>query len=413
MRKYPCLRRLSFGRNAHKELENRTRGFDVVVLSKHPWRTSIWDFAGQREFYALYDYLFPDVQNSCFVYVCSCRCPPNDAHPEGKIKTEESMKKDCLYWMKFLSSNTKPRQGTDEHGAQLPYVKFVLTNTDTLGWKQSYFSKQWAKSVVVELKGLFHEVIDLCETVDVVNSHSLKDMGLLMDEMNAKLEEILKNRREYSICNEVRSALDELSAKELSKPILSLKEFHTMCEDQLRHAAPMAYSDAKLYLKKNQTAALSYLNDLGDIIYHDGLDFIVVNPRWFGKGILGNLIDAFEGGWKFDSDNGFVKRSSLESLLKQSLHMVHLEESVSVDSLVALMIRMEMCFQKTPQKNDSPLFFPALCSNEIHTAAMGKPQLEWAPGPGPFVYRGRRLECKNRKITFLTPGFFPRLQVSL
>lgn len=47
----------------------RTRGFDVLILKEPAPRKSLWDFAGQKEYYALHDYLFPDVTNSCFLYV--------------------------------------------------------------------------------------------------------------------------------------------------------------------------------------------------------------------------------------------------------------------------------------------------------------------------------------------------------
>ncbi|CAM6099799.1 unnamed protein product [Calypogeia fissa] len=46
MRLSPSLRKLLFGSDAHKELPLRTRGFDVLVLSDDPYKTSVWTSPG-------------------------------------------------------------------------------------------------------------------------------------------------------------------------------------------------------------------------------------------------------------------------------------------------------------------------------------------------------------------------------
>ena len=67
-----------------------------------------------------------------------------------------------------------------------------------------------------------------------------------------------------------------------------------------------------------------------------------------------------------------------------------------------------------PRSNQDFIFFPSMLTN-----GSGLEQLQWRLKPPPgisdddytFLYMGRRLECKDKNLTFLTPGLFPRIQV--
>lgn len=429
---HPCSRgwrKLSkaLGRN---ELADRTTGFDVVILKKQPFRTSVWDFGGQKEYYTLHDYLFPDISNSCFLYVCSPRYRPDRQNPEGRIKKQCFMREECEYWMRFIASNFKPRRGGDGSGRELSRVRFVLTNKDTLSSSRLDVAKQRAERVVVQLKEVFKDVIDLSETVDVVNAHSRKDVERLITLANASLKAILAHQTEYAMCEEVRTVLTGWSAKNPSKPVLSLQEFYALCEGLVHPQAPTP----KPSPKEDWDVALAYLNDLGDIIHPKGADFIVANPRWFGVGVLGVLIDAFRGDEAFrrpegscftnlfsqrthflnlEHDDGFVQRDSLKELLGRSLQAMHLKQSIPSEKFIEWMVQLEMGFEKEPGNANSSLFIPALFDDKTERSAKGIRPLEWKlERNGPLTYFGRRLECQNESITFLTPGFFPRLQVS-
>mgnify|MGYP006872732215 CR=1 FL=1 len=73
--------------------------------------------------------------------------------------------------------------------------------------------------------------------------------------------------------------------------------------------------------------------------------------------------------------------------------------------------------------NEDEFFIPStLPLNPNKGGAYGgmDQQLKWRPsdsastsdGHNPlYVYMGRRLECENKNLTFLTPGLFPRIQV--
>ncbi|CAM6106035.1 unnamed protein product [Calypogeia fissa] len=93
---------------------------------------------------------------------------------------------------------------------------------------------------------------------------------------------------------------------------------------------------------------------------------------------------------------------------------MNLQQIIPADKLIQLMIHLELCFEIEPENEESSLFIPAVFDDEMDSAAKGRRQLEWRLGrTGPFHYLGRRLECKDKSLMFLTPGFFPRLQVHL
>lgn len=421
----PSFQQLLLGRDADQELMGRTRGLDILTVRNQPFLKSVWDFAGQREYYALHDYLFPDVKNSCFLYVSSCRCPPDAQNPKGVIRDQRTIKEQCEYWMRFIASNSKPLQGGDCHDRQLPHVRFVLTNKDTLDAAELSTARQRAEVVVRDLIGVFRDVIELCETVEVVNAHSSKDVKRILTLTNESLETILAHKTEYALCDEVRNVLNRWSANNRFKPVLSVPDFYELREGRF------SLTDTPLPVRE---ALLPYFNDLGEIISPKGLNFIVVNPRWFGVGVLGSLIDAFKGeeelgqpktsdcthlfrhrkqAWELVHDNGYVDRKNMKELLKQSLHTTHLQQNISSDMLIELMIQLELCFEREQGNVDSSLFLPALFDDGKETAAKGERKLQWKlVRTGQLVYLGRRLECENNAITFLTPGFFPRLQVS-
>lgn len=94
--------------------------------------------------------------------------------------------------------------------------------------------------------------------------------------------------------------------------------------------------------------------DTGEIIYFRDMDFIVVSPHWFGRGVLGEMIDTFTPGCdssttirprKF-SDKGFLKKEAWETLLRLSLDKAGLHQQViTVKQLIQLMINLHLCYE--------------------------------------------------------------------
>jgi hypothetical protein len=83
------------------------------------------------------------------------------------------------------------------------------------------------------------------------------------------------------------------------------------------------------------------------------------------------------------------------------------------------MLNLDICYESDPGNLDAGIYIPTILDAnfsipEREKIVEGSRQLTWPPSQQQnpkWVFLGRRLECKDRIRTFLTPGFFPRLQV--
>lgn len=238
--------------------------------------------------------------------------------------------------MKFIASNSKVRIGRDGQGLQLPHVVFVLTKNDTLDGMELANANADAKSVVKDLRSEFEGVLDLYERVQVVDARSAQDVTELLKVVKIVLRTTLETQKEYVVCEEVCEVLDRWSGENKSKPVLKLDEYYELCQAHIKPPNPLIpVREGQGQSRVGKDVILAYLNDLGDIISLKGLDFIVINPRWFGVGVLGSLINAFKGmedtsgllkccrpklpkRW-VPPEDGFVHRETMKALLKKSL----------------------------------------------------------------------------------------------
>jgi hypothetical protein len=87
-------------------------------------------------------------------------------------------------------------------------------------------------------------------------------------------------------------------------------------------------------------------------------------------------------------------------------------QSVKAETLVKLMLRLELCFERTTGSLDDGLFIPTTLARESGCL------WHWPRSNHDFqcnitkvVHFGRRLQCDDQKCTFIPPGLFCRLQV--
>jgi hypothetical protein len=155
------------------------------------------------------------------------------------------------------------------------------------------------------------------------------------------------------------------------------------------------------------------------------LEFVVVNPNWFCHDVMGFLINF--RGIPHEIENGFATKSYMERILAQSLSRairntpskggIHLQPN----DLMRLMLNLDICYEQNPGNLDAGIYIPTILDAnfsiaERKTIVEGSRELAWPPSQEQnpkWVFLGRRLTCQDRIRTFLTPGFFPRLQVRL
>jgi hypothetical protein len=68
---------------------------------------------------------------------------------------------------------------------------------------------------------------------------------------------------------------------------------------------------------KKQKAIATNLHDTGNIIYFEGLEFVVVNPNWFYHDVMGFLINFRD--IQHETHKGFATKPYMERILAQSL----------------------------------------------------------------------------------------------
>lgn len=405
-------------------------------------RISVWDFAGHREFHALHDFMFPSGDNAAtlFALVCSPIESPVE-NRAGQVKKHHRLKEELLYWLKFIASNSKP-------SSLKPSVVVVMTNKDRLGSSLKRNVDLWvsgAQDMTRELAAEFADLLTVWPEPFLVNALVKEDAAMRkwMSEVEKSLESTVRGlAKEPAICSEVVRALGASGTK---SPIISVAEFASVCLSLAKAQAGL--SGVEMFSStgdKGWRAVAAFLHNSGEVIYHDKLGFILHNVRWFGHGVLGHLIDLFsEGsssGQAFIRDffaccsgsktrsggagskdylpkNAFISRKSLDRLLHKALESVPGmdPDSVQPGQLIELMLLLDLCYEQKPGDSETGYLLPAIFDDEDFKAANGKRPTKWRRWKSSSLERvaaGRRLECADPQRTFLTDGFFPRVQVS-
>ena len=110
--------------------KHRTRGIEVGAIEREGIRVSLWDMAGQSEFHAFHDCMFPDIGTrsyqlpSMFMFVWS----PIDSKSceKGAVKNERNFEASFRYWLRFLASKSR------QSNIALIRVMVVFTRADQM-----------------------------------------------------------------------------------------------------------------------------------------------------------------------------------------------------------------------------------------------------------------------------------------
>ncbi|KAL3690172.1 hypothetical protein R1sor_016481 [Riccia sorocarpa] len=419
LQRNPKLWQLLHGTDAPFEFWKRTRGVEMQVWkedsSDHP-RICLWDFAGQMEYYALHDYMFPVVNSANLFLFCFSLVPsPDDPRKQSISDRISQIGKDFRFWLRFLCSNSK------ENIDPKPRVRILLTKADRVPDDDLDSIKLQCEMKMDEVFQVFETRIDLVRPV-FINCHSRKmvdELGTSILDDFARMIPELEPR--YKICESVRRKLEDHRKAENPPMIITLEQYSTeICRevDQTMLRSPD--------LRK---AVASYLHSVGEIIYFEKLQFIVVDPRWLGVGVLGNLLDLCvrkarpslwrgilpprpPSGRKLNIPEGFVTRHGLGLLLQRSVKSMMSSTTVKPEYLIDLLLELEICFKDDHEQLEG-YRIPAALDDQRNKAARGERELKWDVAASGEMYIGRRLQCANEKLTVLTSGFFPRLQVVL
>ena len=89
----------------------RTQGIEVQAIKNDGIGVSVWDMAGQQQFHAFHDSMFPDIGSSSyhvpsmFMFVWS---PIDSESSHGGVEKEfVDFEASFRYWLKFLASKSR------------------------------------------------------------------------------------------------------------------------------------------------------------------------------------------------------------------------------------------------------------------------------------------------------------------
>ena len=346
--------------------------------------------AGQSEFHAFHDCMFPDIGTnsyqlpSMFMFIWS----PIDSESseKGALKNDKSFEASFRYWLRFLASKSKQSNITLK-------VMVVFTRANQMATLSHAFSTR-IDSLRSDFKGVIH-ISDPPFHVDARKKDSMRDVATHIFDI---AKHMLGGIQVYKIYTYVNKLLSK-HLKNTNEGIITWETFRKICPTN---------DKAKL-----EAIALC-LNESGNIIYINGIRHIILNPNWFCNEVMGSLIyfsNSKANKSTIPLDDGCTPRDTLEECLQSVV-----KSKVKGSLLVDLMEAMHLCCKVAINNGvpDSPvdhIFIPTLFTDG------GVEKLHWRLSAthnvddDTFVYMGRRLECEDKDLTFLTPRLFPRVQV--
>nr|XP_043630803.1 protein TORNADO 1 [Erigeron canadensis] len=385
----------------------RTTGMKVKTLQDEDTKFSIWNLGGQQEFFSFHDLMFPGHGSaSSFVIVSSLFRKPNNKEPKSPSELEE----DLQYWLRFIVSNSKRA----DQQCMLPHVTVVLTHCDKIDQMSPDF--QNTVNAVQRIRDRFHGYVDFYPTVFTVDSRSSASVSKLTHHLRKTSKTVLQRvPRVYELCNDLITILSEWRSENHDKPAMKWKEFSDLC--QIRVPSLRVQSRNNQIVNKvemRRKAVATCLHHIGEVIYFEELGFLILDFQWFCGEVLGQLVKLHvRNPGNEQSNRGFVSRKELEKILRGCLQShvpgmgSKIFENLDASDLVNMMLKLELCYKQDPSNPESMLLIPSF----LEESRTRTPR--WPLITSDCIFGGRHLECHDSSHMFLTPGFFPRLQVHL
>lgn len=384
----------------------RTTGMKVKTLKDEDTKFSVWNLGGQHEFFSFHDLMFPGYGSaSSFVIVSSLFRKPNNKEPKSPSELEE----DLQYWLRFIVSNS--RKAAQQ--CMLPNVTVVLTLHDKVD--QTSLDYQNTVHAVQRIRDKFQGYVDFYPTVFTVDARSSASVSKLTQHIRKTCKTVLQRvPRVYELCNDLITILSEWRAENHEKPAMKWKEFSDLC--QVKVPSLRVQSRNNHILKKvemRRKAVATCLHQIGEVIHFEELGFLILDFQWFCGEVLSQLVklNVRKMSSNEESNGGFVSRKELEKILRGSLQSQipgmgsKIFENLDGSDLVNMMLKLEICYKQDPSDPESLLLIPSFL-DESRTRTP-----RWQLITSDCIFAGRHLECHDSSHMFLTPGFFPRLQV--
>ncbi|BFI43130.1 hypothetical protein MPTK2_8g15330 [Marchantia polymorpha subsp. ruderalis] len=389
-----------------------TKGIEVeVVQNDDKMQISVWDLGGERIFRTLQTLLFPQTNYFCafvFVYspfcedICEGEDSPSNKDYSVRFKTE------LKEWLIFITSNARV-------SGDLPQVFIVISHKN----KSTDNSLSWTvfQPIVEELTKTFANFVYLHPIGKDfhVDTRENKQVHSLYINICQKFDNLLTRKflQVPELCSQLNSLLVTYTKKNKSFPLWPTKKFYDFCVPILVKFYPLSSAHSYDY-SRMMKPIISYLNEVGTIIYIPNLDYIIVDPNWLTNTFLGELIDLgqhFQTQESKSSKDGFVSEKFFAVLIEKflgKLSRYHVDRWV----LEKILINLDMCFKlENTSEYFIPFFIPEHASKEKHNDLEGAHVMKWENRSEISQFVGIRIQCQDWTTMSLTAAFFPRFQM--
>ncbi|XP_073006459.1 protein TORNADO 1 [Typha latifolia] len=381
----------------------RTTEIKIKTILDDGMKISIWNLGGQRESYTLHDLMFPGQGSpSFFLIVSSLFQKPANRDP----KSPEEIEEDLLYWLKFITSNSRRRGSRSVP----PHVTVVLTHVDKM--PQPPDNLQTAASLIQRLREDFRGYVEFYPTVFTVDARSSVSVSKLAHHLRRTGKTILqKVPPVYQLCDDLINFLNGWRIENCNRPAMDWKEFCELCQLKVPALRIRSRHDNMEKVNTQRRAVANSLHNVGLVIFFEELGFLILDCEWFCRDVLGHLINL--DAMKLERTNGFISRKELEKILRARLQNkipgigAKVSEYLEANDLINVMLKLDLCYEQDPGDPNTLLLVPAILEE-----GRGRTQ-KWQLSTPECIYVGRHLECVDTRHMFLTAGFFPRLQVHL
>ncbi|BBN16951.1 hypothetical protein MPTK1_7g10710 [Marchantia polymorpha subsp. ruderalis] len=390
----------------------RTQGIEVEWLQNDDkTQISIWDLAGQGIFRTLQTVLFPQSSNFCiFLFVYSPFYEETDVSSQKK-KPDSCFQTELEAWLSFITSTTRVT------GHNRPQVLVVITHKD----KVKYHSLKWAHSIVETLTKRFTNFVDLHQECFYLDARKKKEVIPLKNHIFEIFKNLLseKSPRVPKLCSRLSFLLVTNTKNNRKSPLWQIKTFQNFCASELTDFIPSSSAHADDH-SKIMSAIISYLNDVGSIVYIPNFDYIIVDPNWLTNTLLGELVTlgqnfqthksmSFEktmSHYSYASNDGFVSESDFDQLIEEFRRKQ--PHGVNRQVLEDILINLDLCFKV---EDPSQYFIPSFIPEPASTEEQNSEKLAWKTGDKNSKYVGIRIQCQDETTMSFTAAFFPCFQM--
>ena len=390
----------ALGGKVNQRQDSRTVGIDILMLRLDAAAFSVWDFAGQPEFYVTHELLLANPGGmASAVYVVVVSLAQDPAEREATLK----------YWLRFIASRTA------SHSGELPQVVLVVTHADAAGADVSAaaaggLTSKWATLQLSEARAVFGGKLQLLDKPVVLDlrrgSSSLGLRGLTAALQKAYDTVVATAAVVPNCCSALLELMPEL--RDLTR-LASVSDFFALAAryqpvgliSQFRSLFGLSKAKAVhvAALATVQRDILSYLAAMGEIICFPQMarlaDAVVLNPRWLTIDLLGSLLapeilrQSTPAATINIGPDGAVLRRQVAALI---------EPAAWADVVIEILCHLDLCFAR-----DASLVLPSCLQTS-------QPEGLWMPAePLALHYLGRRVLCMQ-DWDMLSAGLFPRLQ---